>query len=29
MRHCSQFVDLLNAAQRDDPELSQMASQGV
>jgi hypothetical protein len=27
MRHCSQFVDLLNAAQRDDPELSQVASQ--
>jgi hypothetical protein len=29
MRHRSQFVDLLNAARRDDPELNQVASQGV
>jgi hypothetical protein len=29
MSHRSQFVDLLNAARRDDPELNQVASQGV
>jgi hypothetical protein len=27
--HGSQFVDLLNAKRRDDPELSQVASQGI